>query len=115
MGGGWSSDNRTFQIVYDQTSNQLSCVYGNNKVRISSDYNVHIIELNNKYIKIDDYLAEQTSAINDQRSVYFFARRSDNLGNGIQQYSMSRIYYCKIYDNNTLVRDYIPVLNKNKI
>lgn len=42
-----------------------------------------------------------------------FARRADELGSGIQQFSKCRIYNCKIWDSDSLIRDYIPVLDKS--
>ena len=47
---------------------------------------------------------------------YLFARHQPVASNGIyvnDAYSpfIGRIYYCKIYDNNILVRDYIPVID----
>lgn len=43
-----------------------------------------------------------------------FALFADNYGNGnYTQKAKARIYYTKIYENNTLVRDFIPVLDKD--
>ncbi len=45
-----------------------------------------------------------------------FALFADNYGNGnYTQKAKARIYYTKIYENNTLVRDFIPVLDTNGV
>ena len=46
-------------------------------------------------------------------SVALFARKW-NTGT-IDGYSKTRIYSCKIYNNNTLIRDYVPVLDENNV
>lgn len=42
-------------------------------------------------------------------SAYLFARNVAN--NSVDLYSEMRLYSCQIYDNGTLVRDYIPCMN----
>ena len=45
-------------------------------------------------------------------SIYIFF--INNKGNHPLTVNEMKLYYFKIFDNNTLVRDYIPVLDKNK-
>ena len=112
MGGGWSSNNKTYQLIRNGTNINLR--YGETILSIPYDNAVHKIELSKYKLKIDEIEKSNTSEVNDNRSVYLFARRSDNFGNGIQQYSYCRIYYCKIYNGSeVLQRDFIPCYRKS--
>ncbi len=111
MGGGWSSNNKTYQLIRNGTNINLR--YGETILSILYDNAVHRIELSKYKLKIDEIEKSNTSEVNDNRSVYLFARRSDNFGNGVQQYSYCRIYYCKIYNGSeVLQRDFIPCYRK---
>ena len=111
MGGGWSSNNKTYQLIRNGTNINLR--YGETILSILYDNAVHRIELSKYKLKIDEIEKSNTSEVNDNRSVYLFARRSDNFGNGIQQYSYCRIYYCKIYNGSEVLQRYfIPCYRK---
>lgn len=69
-------------------------------------------ELNNQYLKINgETLITQTlsSSLNVQNTLYMFARHQDNPG----WYSYAKIYYCQIWENGVMVRNYVPVVRKS--
>ncbi|MBR5904605.1 MAG: InlB B-repeat-containing protein [Alphaproteobacteria bacterium] len=96
---GWSSD-------YQTTS-------------INADYNRHNFVLYSdevySYIVLDNTVIQ--SAITKTQSIgpsfVIFAGRSDD--NNIASPLAQKIYSCKIYDNDTLVRDFIPVLDHSGV
>lgn len=45
--------------------------------------------------------------------LYMFAR--NNIGSSVGNYFIGRIYYCKIWDNGVLVRDFIPCKDENNV
>ena len=90
--------------------------FGNN-----SEANITTFELNKKFsviqnkysILINNVVYSYADAYNTnftrEGALYMFARNV--IGSGVQNFSIGRIYYAKIYDNDVLVRDMIPVLD----
>ncbi|MBO7732889.1 MAG: hypothetical protein J6S67_10060 [Methanobrevibacter sp.] len=69
-------------------------------------------ELGNQYMKINGetlYTGENTSTLDVRWKLFLFAR---NQG-GASWFSYAKIYYCKMWENGVLVRDYIPCLDPN--
>lgn len=91
----------------------ISSRFGTNVLTIPYDDSVHGIDLSKEKIKIDNIESSSITSIDDSRTIYLFACRADELGSGIQQFSKCRIYNCKIWDSDSLIRDYIPVLDKS--
>lgn len=83
---------------------------------VSADTNIHTFRTDNQNLKayIDGTSYDYTSSTSstDNRNVYLLAR--NNRGTA-DQFCKKRIYYCKIYNGDTLVRDYIPVLDSNNV
>ena len=75
-------------------------------VLIQVDQNDHTIRFNfNNSILWDGVeYASNLSIKNDTKTLYLFS------SSGTQYTATARIYYCRIYDNGTLVRDYKPCL-----
>ena len=74
---------------------------------------INVIKMSNSFT-INNNDIKKISKVNFQNSqnMYLFA----NNNNGIAQLPMKGyIWYFKIYDNDTLVRDYIPVLDSSGI
>lgn len=67
----------------------------------------HIVEKTYNFTKVDSYYI-QTSASNVTFSypVYLFAY---NTGSSVANQGYLKLYSCKIYDGDTLVRDFIPI------
>ena len=115
IGGGWSSTNNTYQLILNASDMMIYLKYGEEIVRISYDTSIHNIILSHEKISIDDVEEKVKSEINDNRNVYLFARRSDNMGNGIQQHSNCKVYYCKINYLNNLEKEFIPCYSTRKV
>ena len=70
-----------------------------------------IIEANNGTLTVTtDGVRESTSYVSSlykNSSIGLFACKGDTI---VESYGHARIYYAKIYDNNILVRDFVPVV-----
>lgn len=40
---------------------------------------------------------------------------ADNRGGTVQEYGQGKIYSCQLYDNGTLIRDFVPCINTNGV
>ena len=112
VGGGWTRDNNTFQVIYNNSTNLISLRWGTASVSKTYDTNKHNAILSRQKISIDDTQLDHNYSVNDARNVYLFARRTDNMGNGIQQYAFCRIYNCMITGNN-INKNFIPCYRKS--
>lgn len=115
LGGGYTTNNKSFQVLLNASNNLISSRFGTNVLTIPYDDSVHGIDLSKEKIRIDNIESSSITSIDDSRTIYLFARRADELGSGIQQFSKCRIYNCKIWDNNTLARDFVPALDRKGI
>ena len=113
MGGGWSSNNKTYQLIRNGANIVLR--YGETVLNFPYDNAIHNVELTRNKLKIDNTEQNNSSEVNDTRSVCLFVRRLDNLGNGVQHVAYCKIYSCQIYDDDGLVRDFIPVLDPDGV
>lgn len=59
-------------------------------------------------------LSSASTTIVANYSVVLFGRRANNSGS-VAKLGQNRLYYCKVWDGNTLVRDFIPVLDSNDV
>ena len=82
---------------------------------VTRDTNVHtfVLDAKNKTCSIDDTTNSFTSSgrVDSTRNIYLFARHAT--GDYANKPCNAKIYCCKIYDNETIVRDFIPVLDWN--
>lgn len=91
-------------------------VLGDNEVVSTSDLNKHTVLFNDE--AHDTYLDGTkignlgTSFTTHNQPMYLFGL---NFQGSFQYQSHSRIYHCKIWDNGTLIRDYIPVIDYSSI
>ena len=71
----------------------------------------YILNVDNSKIYLNNSLVKQVSpiTINTDRSIYLFSQNNE----GNDKNSSGRIYYCKIWENDNLVRDIIPILDAN--
>ena len=87
---------------------------------VTRDTNVHTFTIDavNKTWGIDSATGSFTSSgsLADTGSIFLFARHNialtDNVAN---KPANARVYYCKIWNNNTLVRDFVPCLDSSNI
>lgn len=108
VGGGYASTNNTFQVIYNYSANRINARWGEYTTGIDYDENIHTVKLSQENVLIDDKVQGSGTAVNDNRTVILFARHTDNMGEGIQNYSKCKIYYCKIYETNGTIHEYIP-------
>ena len=114
FGGGWTSNESTFQGI--NYAGKINFKWKSVTSSIDHDLEVHVFELSSKRCIIDNKVINEYDLGNieeDKRNIRLFCRNSDNLGSGIQQYSKIRIYYMKLYENEKLVRNFIPCYNKS--
>ncbi len=97
-------------------SNTLFAGYGNlynSNIQSDNGLNLNHLIVDKGKFYLNDIMvydasgASQVYSANNNASINLFAVN----GNGtISNFSSIRIYYMKIYDNNTLIRDYVPVI-----
>ena len=101
--------------IYASSSQAWSAGYGEkygvSSTTINTDqkYNV-ILDKNKLYIDGSLAVVLQSQTFNNTVNAYLFAR---NQGNEVTAFASIKLYRCKIYDNDTLVRDFIPCKNSN--
>ena len=78
---------------------------------VTRDTNVHtfVLDATDKTCSIDGTTNNFTTSgsLSNTRSIYLFARHGEV--NYANKPSNAKVYYCKIWDDNKLVRDFIPV------
>lgn len=76
-----------------------------------STNNQHILVIDNSSITIDNVLRKTITPvqISTNRSLWLFGMNHPSTDRD----STGRIYYCKIWENDNLVRDIIPILDAN--
>lgn len=76
---------------------------------VSVDTNRHIFDIKSGSQKIDDTeTGTQTVTGTSPKPLILFARTHDS---NVDEKANVRIYSCRIYDGDTLIRDYVPVYN----
>ena len=68
----------------------------------------------NQYVKVNgtNIITETSSLdITNNTTMYLFSRHENN--STVNWISNAKIYYCKIWDNDVLVRNYVPALRKS--
>ena len=96
----WNTANNQFQHFYNNGYDNLD--FGNFDIRQAVEMNKNVFTLNG-VTHTRTYASFQCSY-----SLYIFA--VNNAGSA-QFYSNMRLYSCLIYDNGTLIRDYVPCLH----
>lgn len=112
--GRYTSDYSSFQIVYNYQAGYIAARWLDQGVDIPKDYEIHKIKLSNDEISIDENIMQvDKNLASDMDSLYIFARRRDENGSGIQQYSYIRMYEFDIYINSELTQKLIPCYRKS--
>lgn len=84
---------------------------------VERDTEIHTfkIDARNKTWQIDEETGSFTSSgsVSANLTIFLFGRHGS--ATGVNKPANARVYYCKIWDNDTLIRDYIPVLDKDNV
>ena len=75
-----------------------------------NDGSVHEISLNKNVLYIDG-TAAKTYSVQTFSVGYPMALFANNRSGSIDEKTAMNLYYCKIYENETLVRDFVPCIN----
>ena len=98
----WNTSNDNFQHFYNNGYDNLD--FGKFDIR-------QIVEMNKNVFSLNGETHTRTYAsFQCAYALYLFAL--NNAGT-VAFYSKMRMYSCQIYDNGTLIRDYVPCLNAN--
>lgn len=115
FGARISTTSNNFCFV-TSASNAYVTGYNNENKSLTSNYNKtvpFVVDKNKNVTMIDGDIAytAPTATFTAPKSMTLFAVNN----NGTINKGSVRFYYCKIYDNGTLVRDYIPVKNADGV
>lgn len=115
--GRYTSNNTSIQIIMSNSNGKLTCKWGANSYTVTYDTNRHKIELSKTQCIVDGTVLGTYEGItpSDTSDLLLFARRTDNSGSGIQNSSAVKIYSCKMYADDILVRDFLPMLDDNGV
>ncbi len=113
--GARNNNSNQFWIYTDKTTANTETWtarwYGTGYNLIASFTDRHLITLENSKFTIDDDSISISNSNTFSSSYYLYIGDVNNAGN--KQYpSKIKIYSCKIYDNGTLVRNFIPCLEE---
>ena len=113
LGGGYTTNSCTFQVLFSNFNKTIAAAWGTCRASSGFDTDVHIAQLSDTKLVLDNTEFDSSGeSISDSRNIFLFARQSDDLGNGIQQYSYCRIYSCEMFDSTKKVRNFIPCYKK---
>lgn len=85
---------------------------------VYGDYNVHTYDFNKNNLYFDGTLVSTTSYTTFQSSdnIALFAYINNGtppFSSQYQEFAWGKMFYCKIYDNDILVRDFVPCIRDN--
>lgn len=103
-GFAFGSATSMLRLFYNDASTYFDSTLSFTKP-ITIDVNKNVATINDTYSVSGTY-----AEFNSGSSIYLFG---DNRAGTLYGAFGARIYYCKIYDNNVLVRDYIPKTDNN--
>lgn len=101
-------------------SNRLSSIYNGNEIQSQSN----VVSVNDK-IRID-YNKNITNVYKDENNIFSASHSYSNFTSNIalhlfvlpretKYYGVIKLYSCRIYDNGTLIRDFIPCQNSSGV
>lgn len=109
--GCWDSDGNNMFIPLFGVGGQVFINYNTQQIRVTGSYSGRIsIDFNRNVFSIDDTVLAtfNQATFTSTNTLYLFAW--NNGGNVANNASMT-LYSCQIYDNGTLVRDFVPCIN----
>lgn len=97
------------------TYSGVNWTYGSKRYAAPADTNKHILNIyRGRIIRDGTTISDVTSGTysNINTTIHLFC----GFNNGSKsKYANYRLFYCKIWDNGTLIRDFIPVLDINNV
>ena len=115
VAGCFNEGNNRYYVCQIDSVGNLSFRNKSNTIifNTTSDTDIHTIKYNdtNNYVFLDNQNIGTVSNLANSlvNSLTLFARKSTNM----ESYSKSRIYYCKIWEDEVLVRNFIPCYRKS--
>lgn len=115
--GVWDSDDGSFGFNYslEEVFLCINNTYGPIRWKMC-DGEKHIIDFSPSTVSVDGYILHANSnsnvQANPESSMYLFAEYYED---GPMGYAKMKLYSCKIYDNGTLVRDFVPYKNGDDV
>lgn len=111
--GCQASNNRS--NIYFSVNNKFSAGYGTqiyNSTQVPASNIVYNLVLDKNLFYINNVLEKTFTpeTFDNTVNAFIFARNADY---GIDGHINAKLYSCKIYDNDTLVRDFIPCYRKS--
>ena len=103
----------SFAVLYSGSASALRSTYGSENLTFSStDYTARVMIDKNKTLcrRGNETLTHTASNFQNAYNMYLFA--SNEFGT-VGSLAKMRLYSCQIYDNDTLVRDFVPCTNSN--
>lgn len=101
---GWTDDGFALGVGFTHYGKETGTISGlNNGSPHEVDFNKNIISMDGKPV-----LTMGNSTFSVPHNLALFA---NNRAGGIQEKTTMVLYYCRIYDGNTIIRDYIPCKN----
>ena len=108
-----SASSKAFAVQWNIANNQFQHFYNNGYDNLDfGDLDIRqVVEMNKNVFTLNGVTHTRTYAsFQCDYTLYIFA--VNNAGSA-QFYSKMRLYSCQIYDNGTLVRDFVPCFNTN--
>lgn len=102
---GWHRTSNLYYIFYNNTSATAASTQLTDRLVVQMDKNVLTV---GPTINVSVAYANFACSNN----MYLFAM---NMDGAVDLFSVIRVYACKIYDNGTLVRDYVPCLDASGV
>lgn len=109
--GAWNSSNSGAFICLTTGKNNLYPFYGNMSQQVSVDRTMrHIVDMDKNVVKMNGKTMIAFNAATFACVYPLFLCCFNNAGSTENMTSL-RIYSCQIYDNGTLIRDYVPCIS----
>lgn len=114
--GTWDKTETNAFILLLFSNGRARLYYGNKTTDSSKtiDENIHVFDVNKNVLLIDDelYITSATNTFSCSYNLYLFQHSAANgaIG-GSQNAPTGNIYNCKIWDNDILVRDFVPCID----
>ena len=114
---GWASSSSQEAFFFGLAADgYLACSVSSNytltKSQVVNDYLPHVFDLTSGNQQVDG-TTFGTDTIGDTatsaQTIYLFAQHAEWSSSAPATYVKHSLYYCKIWDGDTLVRDYIPI------
>lgn len=115
FGARTSASSKAFAVQRNTSTDKFQHFYNNGYDDLSfGDHTIRqIIEMNKNVLSINETTHERTySSFQCDYSLYLFAVNNAGVA---QFFSNIKVFSCKIYDNDVLIRDYIPCINPSGV